>query len=359
MESMAGLKNKKILVTGGAGFIGSHLVEELVNQGADVTVIDLKIHPKSVFSVNKLKRKVKVKFLDIGRRNNVSRFFQNYTPSYIFHLAAEPIVGKALEEPYKTYETNIMGTINILEEGRKNKKIKGIIVASSDKAYGKTKDTYTEESPLRGDHPYDVSKSSADLISNTYYKTYGLPVVITRFGNVYGEGDPHFNRIIPGICEALIKNKTLLIRSDGTYVRDYLYVKDVVAGYIFLLKNLENIKGEAFNFSSGDNLSVIELIAKIEKALGLKIKYKILNKAKNEIPYQHLNDSKIKKLGWKNLHNFETSINSTLCWYRKILDEKNREQKTQKLKNKSKILLSSNKTTLSDKTVFQTRKNIL
>ncbi|MCL4415603.1 MAG: NAD-dependent epimerase/dehydratase family protein [Actinobacteria bacterium] len=176
---------------------------------------------------------------------------------------------------------------------------------------------YTEESPLRGDHPYDVSKSSMDLICQTYYKTYGTPVVITRFGNVYGEGDLNYSRIIPGICEAILKKKILNLRSDGNYIRDYLYVKDVVDGYIFLLKNIEKVKGEAFNFSSKDSLSVLDLIKKTEKILNIKIKYKILNNAKNEIPYQHLNDKKIRNLGWENNHSLENALIDVLEWYKK------------------------------------------
>ena len=316
MESME-IKGRKILVTGGAGFIGGHLVEELVRQKAKVTVVDIKIDKSSIFALDKLRKKVDFKFLDIRDREKVRNFFKKNTPEYIFHLAAEPIVEKAYENPYATFETNIMGTINILEEVRKNQKIKGIIVASSDKAYGKTKNAYTENSSLKGDHPYDVSKSSMDLICQAYYKTYNCPIVITRFGNVYGEGDFHLGRIIPGICEAVIKNKQLAIRSDGSFVRDYLYVKDVVNGYLFLLRNFAKAKGEAFNFSSKDTLSVLKLMKKAEKILKVKINYQILNITKNEIPYQHLNDRKIGKLGWGNKFSLEKSLPAVLEWYRK------------------------------------------
>jgi len=318
MESME-IKGKKILVTGGAGFIGGHLVEELISLGARVTVIDIEIKPKSIFELNKLKKRVDLKLIDIRDDKKLQNFFKKYTPDYIFHLAAEPIVEKAYDNPISAFETNINGTINLLEILRKNKKIKGMIAASSDKAYGKTIKKYTEESPLRGDHPYDVSKSCMDLICQTYIKTYNLPIVITRFGNVYGEGDLYFNRIIPGICESIIKNKTLKIRSNGKYVRDYLYVKDVVDGYIFLLKKFEKAKGEAFNFSSQDKLTVLELIKAVEKIIDKKIKYKILNNAKNEIPYQHLDDSKIKKLGWKNNYNLKKSFVEIINWYGKII----------------------------------------
>lgn len=319
MESMEGLKEKRILVTGGAGFIGGHLTGELVASGANVAVIDIIVHPKSTFALNNLKNKVLLELIDIRDKKKVLGFCKRLKPEYIFHLAAEPIVQEAYTNPHKAFETNIMGTVNVLEAARINGRVKGIIVASSDKAYGKTKKAYTEDSPLRADHPYDVSKASADLISQTYFKTYGLPVVVTRFGNVYGEGDLHFGRIIPDICESIIKKKVLRIRSDGTYVRDYLYVKDVVDGYLFLAGKINKIKGETFNFSSNDTLSVLELIEKAEKILEVKIPYKILNNAKNEIPYQHLDDAKVKRLGWNNMFTLDNQLEQVIQWYKKIL----------------------------------------
>lgn len=319
MEGMAGLKKSKIIVTGGAGFIGSHLVEQLLSLGAEVVVIDIHIDPHSYFIVNKIYRNTKFDILDICDRQAVRDFLQKEKPDYIIHLAAQTLVTTAYENPYETFNTNIMGTVNILEEARGLDGIQGIIVASTDKAYGKTQKTYSEDHPLNGDHPYDVSKSSTDLIARTYFKTYQLPVVVTRFGNVYGEGDVHMDRIIPGICEAVIRNKILEIRSDGKYIRDYLYVNDVVEGYIFLLKNIGKLQGEAFNFSSSDKLSVLELLSKSENLLGRKIPYEVLNNAKNEIPYQHLNDQKVRKLGWKNNYSFDKVFVDILNWYRSVL----------------------------------------
>jgi len=320
MESMV---KQTVVVTGGAGFIGGHLVELLLKNKFKVIVIDIQKRCKSYFFLNKLDKKVVYKYVDIRNKQQVERFFKTIHPTYVIHLAAQPIVTDAYDHPYDAFETNIMGTVNILEACRKQLNIKGIIVASSDKAYGKTKKTYTEESPLQGDHPYDVSKSCEDLIAYTYFKTYDLPIVITRFGNVYGEGDLHFDRIVPGICQALIKKMSLPIRSDGTFVRDYLYVKDVAKGYLLLMEQCSDkkthVKGEAYNFSSKDNLTVLAMIQKAERSLKQHIPYEILNIARNEIPYQHLNDQKIRTLGWKNSVRFIDILPLVVNWYKKVL----------------------------------------
>lgn len=313
------MKGINILVTGGCGFIGGHLVEKLANDGANITVLDIVLHPRSIFAQNNLRRRVDLQFVDIRDREKVLKILKKCKPSYVIHLAAEPIVEKAYQDPYSAFETNIMGTVNILDAVRMLREVKGIIVASSDKAYGKTNKAYREDTPLSGDHPYDVSKSCEDMIAQAYHKTYGLPIIITRFGNVYGEGDLHLGRIIPDICKAVIEKSLLLLRSNGKFVRDYLYVKDVADGYIFLLKSVDKTKGNAYNFSSSDNLSVIELIEKIENVIGIKIPYKILNNANNEIPYQHLNDSKIRKLGWKTQYSIKTTIPTIIDWYREML----------------------------------------
>jgi CDP-glucose 4,6-dehydratase len=313
------MKKDVILVTGGAGFIGSHLVEKLVNEKCIVIVIDRQIDKKSYFKLEKINKKCLFIKADITNKKKLEQIVKEHKISFIFHLAATTIVSEAFDNPYRTFLDNIIGTINLLEIVRSNKKINGMIFASSDKAYGKTKNTYTESSPLKGDHPYDVSKSSADLIAQTYVVSYNSPIVIARFGNVYGEGDPHLNRIIPGICEALIRRKTLQIRSNGKFIRDYVYVKDVVDGYIFLFNNFKKVKGQVFNFSSSDSYAVLDLLKKVEKTLKTNIPYKIVNNAKNEIPYQHLDDTKIRKLGWSSQYRIEDTIDNIVVWYKKVL----------------------------------------
>lgn len=313
MENMV---NRTVLVTGGAGFIGSHLVELLVKNKYKVVVIDIQKPHNSYFFLNRLYKKVDYRIVDIRKKRQVDILFSSLHPTYVIHLAAQAIVQSAYNDPYDVFETNIMGTVNILEACRKDKKIKKILVASSDKAYGKTKKAYKESSPLHGDHPYDVSKSCEDLIAQTYFKTYGLPVIITRFGNVYGEGDLHFDRIIPGICRSIITGKPLDIRSNGKYVRDYIYVKDVADGYIRLMRTKKNVMGEAFNFGSKETLTVVDVIKVMGKALKKKIQYNILNTAKNEIPYQSLDYAKIHKmLGWKPTNSMQKTAKKVLKWY--------------------------------------------
>jgi len=319
------MKNKNILVTGGAGFVGGHLVEEIVKQKANVIVVDIKFDKNSyLHRTYDIDKKCVLIKQDICDYKKLLTIIKKYKIEFIFHLAAQAIVEDAYKNPKYTLENNIVSTINILEAVRTNPKIKGVVVASSDKSYGKLKkQKYIETDPLSGDHPYDTSKSVTDLISSTYYKTYGIPVVVTRFGNIYGEGDLNFSRIIPGIMKSLVMGYELMVRSDGKYVRDYLYVKDVVNGYILLAKNINKVKGEAFNFGSDDTLSVLEVIKQIEKILNKKINYKILNTAKNEIPYQSLDYSKIKKiLGWEPKENIKYTAEKILGWYKKYKIQK-------------------------------------
>ena len=326
MESMEvinkkNFNNKNILVTGGTGFVGSHLVEELVNLGANVITTYEYTDPSSYFMTQGLDKKVVMEKVDVADYEKVFDVVTKFEIDYIFHLAAQPIVGVAYSNPKKTLYTNILGTINILESTRLFSKVKAVVVASSDKAYGrleKGNKVYFETDALRGDHPYDVSKSATDLISNMYYKTYGTPVIITRFGNIYGEGDLNFSRIVPGIMSHLVRKEVLELRSDGTMVRDYLYVKDVVTGYLMLALDVDKHKGEAFNFGSKDTLSVLDLIESIGKALKKKVKYRIVNSAKNEIPYQSLNYQKIKKAGWKQKGTVNNTAKKIYNWYSKI-----------------------------------------
>ena len=310
---MPELKPTNILVTGGAGFIGSHLVDRLIKEGHKLVIID----DLSTGRKESLNSKAKFYKIDI-RHPEVFQIFKKEQPKIVFHLAAQPLVEVAYKNPLETLETNIMGTANVLEACRLKGGLKSIVVASSDKAYGKAeKLPYIEETPLKGDHPYEVSKSSADLIARAYFKTYGLPVTITRFGNVFGPGDVNFNRLIPGIFKSILTNTDFLVRSDGKMIREYIYVDDVANGCIKLAQNINSIKGEAFNFGSKNIFSVIEVIKKIEDILKVKVNYQILNIAKNEIPEQYLDWTKINKtLGWQPEMSFEKGIKESFNWYK-------------------------------------------
>lgn len=310
------LEGKNILVTGGAGFIGSHLVEALVLCQSNVIVLDIDVKPKSYFKSQKLAKKVKFIKCNVRDYKQICNIFKKNNIDYIFHLAAEAIVEDTLKNPRGAFETNIMGTVNICEAARLYGKANGIVVISSDKAYGKIPRA-KESDPLCGDHPYETSKSSADLIAQTYFKTFKMPIVVTRFGNVYGEGDLNFSRIIPGIMESVTRNKTLKIRSNGKYVRDYVYVGDIIDSLLTIIKNINNISGETFNVSSYENLSVLQLIKKTEKVLGKSIKYRITNTVVNEIPIQSIDFGKIsKRLGWVPSNKLGGTLGSILDWYK-------------------------------------------
>lgn len=316
---MEGLKGKRILVTGGTGFVGSHLVESLVESGAVVVVPYRSLDPRSYFVTQKLSNNALLVSGDLKDFERTYDIITKYAIEYIFHLGAQAIVETAFQNPRETILTNIVGTTNVLEAARLYGSVQAIMIASSDKAYGKTTKKYVETDPLSGDHPYEVSKSSADLVAQTYAKTYGLPVVVTRFGNIYGEGDLNFNRIIPGALQAILTNTPLDIRSDGTFVRDYVYVKDVVSGYLTLFGNVQKAKGEAYNLSSNESMSVLEVLDCIESTLKKKLHYRIRNTQKNEIPYQSLVFDKVKKLGYAPRYSLKKVLPGILTWYRKVI----------------------------------------
>ncbi len=311
------LAGKNILVTGATGLVGSHLTEFLVQAGANVVATFRSLDPRSYFSEKKLGEAVTLAICDLKDAGRVFDVVTRYEIDAVFHVAAQPIVDTAYYNPRETFEDNINGTINILEAARQYPRVTGVVVASSDKAYGKDCVNVSEDAPMAGDHPYEVSKSCADLIARTYAKTYGLPVAVSRFGNIYGPGDLNVNRLVPGILKAAFLDETLSVRSDGTFIRDYVYVKDVVQGYLKLMERIEDIKGEAFNFSAGYAYSVTEMVEKVGEVLGKRISYTIVNNQKNEIPEQTLNAEKAARvLGWKPAFTFEDSIRATAKWYR-------------------------------------------
>jgi len=309
-------KNKRILVTGGTGFVGSHLVQQLITLGARVVVPYRSIDPYGYFATEALSERVVMVQADLRDRQRIVEVINRYEITEIFHLGAHAVVPTAYFNPQETLETNIMGTVHILEAARLLPQIRSVVFASSDKAYGSSDTPYVETDPLVGSHPYDVSKSAADLICQMYAKTYDVPVAITRFGNIYGEGDTHPSRVIPGILMALANQETFVIRSTGQYKRAYLSVTDVVEGYLRLAMTLPATRGEAFNFGSPEVYSVLELISIIEQTVHVSVPYTIANTAVGEIESQELSYEKAKThLGWQPKHTLASSIAAMYAWY--------------------------------------------
>ena len=325
MENMVNKfwNNKNVFVTGGTGFLGSYLVKKLVNYGANVTILVRDYVPQSNIYIGEEYKKVNVVQGTLEDYLLIERILGEYEIATVFHLAAQAIVGVANRNPLGTFRANIEGTWNILEAARKSPLIKQVIVASSDKAYGdQEKLPYDENMPLQGKHPYDVSKSCADLIAQTYYETYKLPVCITRCGNLYGGGDLNFNRIIPQSIQSILNKEAPVIRSDGSFIRDYFYVEDAVEAYINLAEKVVELSlgGQAFNFSNEIQLTVLELVNKILKIMGSDIKPIILNQGSNEIIHQYLSAKKARTvLGWSPNHTIDEGLSKTIEWYKNFL----------------------------------------
>ncbi|MFH1287379.1 MAG: GDP-mannose 4,6-dehydratase, partial [bacterium] len=295
-------QKKKVLITGYEGFLGSNLTRTLLNCGARIWGLDIKTYRKETILSKKELDKIKVIKGSVANFALVSKTIKENKIEFIFHLAASALVGDCVKNPTKAFSTNIRGTWNVLESCRNNKQVEAVIIASSDKAYGSAKKLpYCEDTPLAGEHPYDVSKSCADLIAYTYYHTYGVPAAATRCGNIFGPGDFNFSRIVPEAIRCAISDEKLMIRSDGKFTRDYVYVSDIVNGYIMLAEQLKkkNLEGKAFNFSDGNPITVIKLVKNIYELMEKKTNYTVLNEARYEIKNQYLNSTKARKiLGW-------------------------------------------------------------
>ncbi len=317
--------NKKVLITGYRGFLGSRLTQALISLGAKITGLDIKADSEdTILNAGDYKHITPIRG-SVTNFKLLKNIISENKIKVIFHLAAEAIVNECYKNPQRAFSTNICGTWNILEASRISSIPEAIIVASSDKAYGSHKELpYKENASLCGDHPYDASKSCADLLAYTYFHTYGVPVCVTRCGNIYGPGDFNFSRIVPDAIRCVLTGKTLLIRSDGKFTRDYVYVDDIVNGYILLAEKMHNLKlsGEAFNLSDENPITVLGLLKEINKLTSEKLKYKILNQAKYEIKDQYLSSCKARKiLGWKPRFTLKDGLRLTLDWYQKVIDE--------------------------------------
>ena len=313
-------KNKNVFLTGCTGLLGSCLTQDLINQGANVVGLIRDQVPASNLNRAETIKQINVVRGQIEDYPLLERVLNEYEIDTVFHLAAQTIVTIANRNPLSTFEANIKGTWCLLEACRRNPLVKRIVLASSDKAYGDQEHLpYDESTPLQGTHPYDVSKSCADLIAQAYHNTYGLPVCITRCGNFYGGGDLNWNRIVPGAIRSVLMNERPIIRSDGSYIRDYFYIKDGVEAYKMLAEKMDtlNIAGQAFNFSNEIQMSVLEITKLVLKLMQREnLEPVILNQVKGEIKHQYLSAQKAKKiLGWQAKYSLEQGLQETIAWY--------------------------------------------
>ncbi len=324
-------QDQPVLVTGATGLQGGWLTRALRNLQADVVALVRDWVPQSELCRSGQIEQVRIVRGDLSDAALLERVLGEYEIQTVFHLAAQTIVTIANRNPISTFETNIRGTWNLLEACRRSPKLQQIVIASSDKAYGAHPNLpYREDFPLAGGHPYDVSKSCADLLAQSYAKTYHLPVAVARCGNLYGGGDLNWNRIIPGTIRSVLRNEQPVIRSDGSLVRDYFYVEDGAAAYLTLAEHLHQdraLAGEAFNFSNEQPLTVLQVTQQILSVMGRESLRPIIEgKAPNEIGRQYLDAEKArKKLGWNAQFSLEEGLRRTIAWYQEFFSQQNKE----------------------------------
>ena len=313
--------DRPVFVTGATGLLGGWLVRRLVEEGASVTALVRDWVPRSTLLDTDLLKKVTIVRGDVRDQVVLERSLGEYEIDTVFHLAAQTIVGVANRNPVSTLDTNIRGTWALLEAARRSPLTKAVIIASSDKAYGDHEELpYDEDAALQGEHPYDVSKSCADLIAKMYAVTFGVPVAVTRCGNFYGGGDLNWNRLIPGTIRSALKNERPVIRSDGTLIRDYFYVEDGAAAYMQLAQALHarpELRGEAFNFSNELQVDVLTLAQKILERMKSPLEPDVRAEARNEIQHQWLSAAKARRmLGWAPQFTLDEGLERTIAWYR-------------------------------------------
>jgi CDP-glucose 4,6-dehydratase len=322
-------KDRPVLLTGATGLLGSALLRRLLSEGADPVCLVRDWVPQSEAVRAGLLEKARVVRGDICDRVLLERTLGEYEVDTVFHLAAQTIVSIANRNPVSTLESNIQGTWALLEACRRSPKVKAIVTASSDKAYGDHGGRpYDEEAPLQGRHPYDASKSCADLIAQMYAATYDLPVAVTRCGNFFGGGDLNWNRIVPGTIRSVLRGERPVIRSDGSFVRDYFYIEDGAAAYMALagaLRARPELAGQAFNFSNEVRLTVLELVSKILGLMATDLEPEVLNRVAHEIPVQCLSAEKARRvLGWAPLFSLDQGLEATIAWYRRFFEDEQR-----------------------------------
>ena len=318
-------------MTGATGIIGFWLVKELLDLGAVLVVLVRDADPQTELYRSDLVRRTTVVSGSLEDFWTLERAVNQHEIDTVFHLGAQTLVGVAHRFPLSTFETNIRGTWNVLEACRLHRDlVKRVVVASSDKAYG-TQDNlpYVEEMPLQGQHPYEISKSCADLIAQSYFRSYQLPVAVVRCGNIYGGGDLNWSRIVPGTIRSLLFEEQPVLRSDGNFIRDYIYVKDVVTALLSLVEQLQSkeLAGQAFNFSSESWVTVRQIFDRISKLMEKEVEPTILDCAVGEIRSQYLSISKAKEqLNWRPRYQLEQGLKETIEWYREFFAKSGNER---------------------------------
>jgi CDP-glucose 4,6-dehydratase len=313
-------RDRPVFVTGATGLVGGWLVRHLVAAGADVVALVRDWIPRSELVTAGLLERIRVVRGDVRDQETLERALGEYDITTVIHLAAQTIVGVANRNPVSTLDTNIRGTWALLEACRRSPTVHQVVIASSDKAYG-DQDVlpYTEDAPVLGRHPYDVSKSCADLLAQMYAKTYQLPVCVTRCGNFYGGGDLNWNRLVPGTIRSVVRGERPVIRSDGQFTRDYIYVEDGARAYALLAERLAAnpaLAGEVFNFSYEQRMTVLDLVDRLLQAMDSDLVPDVRNEASNEIRNQYLDSAKARRmLGWTPAFTLEASLRATIDWY--------------------------------------------
>jgi CDP-glucose 4,6-dehydratase len=313
-------RDRRVLLTGATGLVGGWVVKRLLSAQADVVCLIRDGSPQSELVRSGDLERVTVVRGDICDQALLERVLGEYEVDTVIGLAAQTIVGIANRNPVSTFESNVAGAWRLLEACRRSPVVKQIVMASSDKAYGDAKVLpYTEETPLAGMHPYDVSKSCGDLIAQTYANTYGTPVCITRCGNFYGGGDLNWNRIIPGTIRSVLRGESPIIRSDGSFVRDYFYVQDGAVAYMHLAEQMAKnpeLAGEAFNLSTESRVSVLQIVDRILKIMDSSLEPVVLGEANNEIKHQYLDAGKARRmLNWEPHFTLDEGLRRTIRWY--------------------------------------------
>ena len=318
---------RSVLVTGGNGFVGGWLVDDLVRRKARVTALIRDVIRVSTIELLGATPSIRIVHGDAEDLDCIARTIAEYKVEVVFHLAAQSQVGVANRSPRATIKTNIMSALNVLEAARLQSDLKALVITSSVNAYGQQERLpYREEDPLRGTYPYDASMACADLLAQSYAHTYGMPIAVTRCGNIFGPADTNLNRIIPDTIRSLCRGEAPVIRSDGMYLRDYLFITDAVAAYRAtaeaLLDGRPGIAGEAFNFGTNRPVTVKTLVEMLIKISGRRIKPRIMNTASGEIHEQHLSSDKARDiLGWKAGVSLESALAKTYRWYARYFKE--------------------------------------